>query len=105
MTRLVLSGEETTASDAIELGAACNAGSVDVAVFVFNSLTSVEIVLQAGSDRENWRQFSSTLFTGAGFGRFRFRGVATRYIRLFFRGTGSTGGIGLLATTVHGSHT
>lgn len=102
MSRLALSEAQVTASEALELGK-CNAGSVDVVVFAFDSLSSIEIDLEMGNDRENWSHVLAAVFRRGGFGRLRFRGVASRYIRLHYRAAGNPGGIGILTTTVNGS--
>lgn len=102
MTRLALAQAEATASEALELGR-CTAGIVDVVVFAFSSLSAIQLDLEMGSDRENWSRVSSTLLTRLGFVRFRFRGVAARYLRLYYRASGNAGGIGVLTTTVNGT--
>jgi hypothetical protein len=76
---------------------------VDLVVIVLNSLTSVEAVLQGGFDAENWAPISSTVFTSVGYARFRFAGVAYRYLRIFYTASGSAGGVGVVATTLNGS--
>ena len=102
MTRLALVQGTVTASEALEVGE-CTAGNVDIVVFAFSSLSSIEVELEIGNDRENWSSAWVTVFTQGGYGRFRFRGVAARFIRLYYRATGSPGGIGILTTTVHGT--
>lgn len=101
MTRLALAEDQTTASEALQVGR-CNSGCVDVVVFGFQDLSRIEIDVEGGSDRENWSRLVSALFTRSGFTRFRFRGVASRYVRLFYRAIGDPGGIGLLTTTLSG---
>jgi hypothetical protein len=101
-TRLKLAHAESNASDALALGE-CNAGSVDLVLFVLNSLTSVEAVLEGTIDGENFSRISSTVFSAAGYARFRFRNVAFRLVRLYYTATGSAGGIGFVATTINGS--
>lgn len=102
LTRLTLTDSQVTASEAIELGK-CTAGVVDVVVFAFTALASIQVDLEMGSDRENWSCFSSALFTRIGFARFRFRGIPARYLRLYFRASGSPGGIAILTTTLSGA--
>lgn len=100
--RLKLGEGETTASEPLTVGE-CTRGSVDVVLFVLNSLTSVEAILEGGVDGDNWVRISSTVFTTAGFARFRFERVAFRLLRLYYTTTGSPGGVGVVATTVNGS--
>lgn len=100
-TRLVVVPAHVTASEALEVGK-CTAGVVDVVVFAFDSLASVQLGLEMGSDRENWSGVSSTLFTRIGFARFRFRGIPARYLRLYFQAFGSPGGMAILTTSVTG---
>lgn len=102
MTRLALGQSEVTASRALEL-ATCTAGRVDVVVFAFSALSSIEIDLEIGNDGENWSTFSSSILTQSGFARYRFRGVAARYLRFRYRAAGDPGGIGILTTTVNAS--
>jgi len=101
-TRLAVGSSQSTALEAVELGE-CTAGSVDVVLFAFSSLTSVEVILEAGIDGENFVPVSSTVLTGAGFARFRFRRIAMPLLRLYISAAGSAGGVGILATTVNGS--
>lgn len=102
MTRLALVQGTVTASEALELGE-CTAGNLDIVVFAFDSLTSIEIELEVGSDRENWSQAMAVVFTRGGFARFKFRGIPTRYLRVHYRAVGASGGLGILTTTVNGA--
>lgn len=100
--RLQVAHQESTASEPLAVGN-CPRGSVDLVIFVMNSLTQVEAILQGGFDGENWLPISSTVFTAVGFARFRFERVAYRYLRLYYTATGSAGGVGVVATTLSGS--
>lgn len=102
MTRLALGPSQTTASEALVVGD-CTAGSVDIVLFAFESLTSIQIDVEMGNDSDNWSPVCTTILRRAGSVRFRYRGVGGRYIRLYYRASGSPGGIGLLTTTVCGS--
>jgi hypothetical protein len=102
-TRLKIGQNETTASEPLTVGE-CTQGSVDLVLFILSSITSVEAILQGGSDGENWSPISSTVLTTAGFARFRFDRVAFRFVRLFYTASGSAGGVSVLATTISGSH-
>jgi hypothetical protein len=101
-TRLKLGHAETTVSDAMALGR-CTSGSVDLVIFILNSLTTVEAILEGTIDGENFSRISSTVFSAAGYARFRFRNVTYRLIRLYYTATGSPGGIGIVASTINGS--
>jgi hypothetical protein len=101
-SRLKIGQSEATASEPLSVGS-CPQGSVDLVVFVLNSLTSIEAVLQGGFDAENWVPISSTVFTSTGYARFRFERVAFRYLRLYYTAAGSAGGVGVVATTLNGS--
>ena len=101
-TRLRLAHAESNASDALALGE-CNAGSVDLVLFLLSSLTSVEAILEGTIDGENFSRISSTVFSATGYARFRFRNVAYRLVRIYYTATGSAGGVGFVATTINGS--
>lgn len=102
VTRLALAHSQVTASEALDVGK-CTAGIVEVVLFAFHSLSSIQVDLEMGNDRENWSRVSSSWFTRLGFTRFRFRGIPSKYIRLYYRATGDPGGIGILMTTINGS--
>lgn len=101
-TRLKLGQAETAASNAVGLGR-CTSGSVDLVIFVLNSLTTVEAILEGTIDGENFSRISSTIFRAAGYARFRFRNVTYRLVRLTYIATGSAGGIGIVASTINGT--
>lgn len=101
-TRLALGSGETTASEALHL-VGCQAGSVDVVVIVFSSITSVEAILEIGVDGENFVRYSSTVLTSEGAVRFRFDNLRARFLRLYYVATGGARGVGVLATTINGS--
>lgn len=101
-TRLKLGHAETAASDALSLGR-CTSGSVDLVIFVLNSLTTVEVILEGTIDGENFSRISSTVFNAEGYARFRFRNVTYRLVRLYFIAAGFPGGVGIVASTINGS--
>jgi len=101
-TRLALSQGETTVSGLVRLDD-CQAGSVDLVVFLLNSLSAIEAILEGSLDSENFSRISSTVFSSEGFARFRFSKVQYRYLRLYYLASGSPGGIAVVATTVNGS--
>jgi hypothetical protein len=101
-TRLALSHAVPTASEPVELDA-CTSGALDLVLFALSSITSIEVVLEGGLDRENYRRISSTVLSSEGFARVRFRGMSWRFLRLYYVATGSSGGVGLLAATLSGS--
>ena len=101
--RLKIGQNEATASVAMELGE-CTAGSVDLVIFVWSGLTRVEAILEGGFVRDgNFRPISSTAFNRAGFARFTFDEVGFPLIRVYYKGVGNQGGVGMVATTVNGS--
>lgn len=100
-TRLKLGSDEVTASEPVELGG-CAAGSVDMVVIVLSALTRIEAIVEAGTDQVNFFRISSTVFSGEGFARFRFRVPAYRFVRVYYTASGSPGGIGVVATTING---
>ncbi|MEK7468812.1 MAG: hypothetical protein AAB074_15660 [Planctomycetota bacterium] len=101
-TRLVLTDGGTTVSEALHVRG-CNSGSVDLVVFLLNSISTIDAVLEGGIDGENYRRISSTRFSAAGFARFRFRRVGYRFLRVYYSASGSAGGVAVLTTTINGS--
>lgn len=100
--RLKLGDGAVTVSEALHVEGV-NAGSVDLVVFVLSSISSIEAILEAGIDGENFSRVASTVLSSAGAARLRFRGVRYRFLRVYYTATGSPGGVAVLATTMNGS--
>lgn len=102
-TRLALVQGTVTASEPLEVGD-CSAGDVDIVVFAFSLISTIQIDVEIGNDGENWSTAFSTLFKRAGFARFKYRGIGSRFLRLRYGSAGDPAGIAILTTTVCGSH-
>ena len=100
--RLAMPQGTSTALEPLDVGE-CTRGSVDLVIIAFESMTSIEVILEEGLDAQNYSRVSSTVFKAAGFARFRFARIASKFIRLYFVATGSAGGVGVMAATVNGS--
>ncbi|MBI2919666.1 MAG: hypothetical protein HYY18_01125 [Planctomycetes bacterium] len=92
--RLGLARSEVTASQAVRLDGA-NSLRADVIVLAL-TLSSIRVLLQVSPDNENWTTAASFSRRTIGYSTVRVPGVAFRFARLYYLGSDTVGGVGVL---------
>lgn len=92
--RLGLTRSAVTASEAVRLDGT-NSLRADVVVMAL-TLSSVQVLVQVSPDNENWTTAAAFSRRTIGYSTVRVRGVAFRFARLYYLGSDTAGGVGVL---------